>query len=238
MAFVAKSALATGTTTLLPTYASATAGNLLVACVTADMATPKPFTITGTGAATGGWFQIPPGVLAVNVQAEIWWKVALGSDTMPTWNMAGTLAECIVSEFSSTVFLDQNGVTNGTTGPSTVTQRSKDGGTGRLMVCCGKYRASVATTSTFTDNICAQGVGTGVSVLGDNGATSAVAWHHSCYSTSATTGTSADTWVSTSSATTTHRTLVSASFSTAQNGAFIPALRLITRQTVTRAANW
>jgi hypothetical protein len=107
-AYVGKSALATGSTTVTPTYGSATKGNLLTACVTSHCTTSS--TLTGSSA---GWTRRQldqPGTVET---VEIWDKTAAGSDTMPTWNFAsGTLSSVIVTEFSGVTTTYWNSATH------------------------------------------------------------------------------------------------------------------------------
>jgi hypothetical protein len=212
--FVGESALATGTTTVTPVYASAVAPNLLVATVTAQMTTPGSFTLTG---ATTGWVQ-GPNIGATNIQTEIWYKVAVGSDVMPTWNMAaGTEAACTISEYSfaaaTSHVLDKSGTATGTTTPVTVTAGGTDTTATDLIVCVRKVRASGAgLNATSTDNVNGAGVGTNINVLNDDGGTSQSSHHHDLYVTAAATGGSADTDVATWTQVTTHAALAIASF--------------------------
>lgn len=208
MAFVGKSALATGNTTVTPVYAGAVAGNLLTAFVTANQTTATAFTLSG---ATTGWSAVvQEGDLTV--EAEIWQKIAVGSDTMPTWQGGTSLMECEISEFSTTVTLDQSGGASGTLSPETVTAAGIDGGTGRLIIGVRKMRAAAATTTTTTDNVNSLGVGTGINILGSNISTSQNSWHFSFYVTTAVTGSVADNDVATWSATTVRSALAIASF--------------------------
>jgi hypothetical protein len=222
MAFIGKSPLTgPGTTTATPVYASATAGNLLSAMVVSHCTTPS--TLSG---ATTGW-TLRKGVYTASVNVcEIWEKIAVGSDTMPTWNFAaGVESAVIVAEFSSTVTIDQSGSGNGTSSPVTATNSGTDGGTGRLIVVCAMIRPSTVTTTTATHNVNSLGVGTGINIIGDNTATAGIETHqHSIYVTTATTGSVADNDVVTATGTLAHFDVAIASYAaagTVANGDFL-----------------
>lgn len=221
MAFVGKSAITgPGTTTATPVYASAVAGNLLTAFVVSHCTTPS--TLSG---ATTGWALVK-GVYTANVNVcEIWAKTAVGSDTMPTWNFSGaTESSVTVAEFSGTTVLDQIGSGNATTSPVTATATGTDGGSGRLIVVCAMSRDG-ANAVTMTHNVNSLGVGTGINIIGDNTATGTISTHqHSIYCTTATTGSSADTDVVTSTGAMVHFDVAIASFTSsavAANGNFL-----------------
>lgn len=212
MAFVGSSAVATSNLSVTPAYTHATAGNLLVAMLTGHSSAAGSMTCSD-----GAWAAVQQVQSGTVECAEVWTKTAVGSDAMPTWtgNPTSSQMACIVAEFSGTVILDQSGTsTGGTTSPNTVTAGGTDGGTGRLIICVEAIRASAAGTSTFTDNVCSLGVGAGVHVLGDTGATSQASHHHSLYVTTATTGTSADNWIGTWTQVTQHVAQVIVSFAT------------------------
>jgi hypothetical protein len=206
MAFVGASALATGSTTVTPVYASAVKGNLLTAFVTSHSTSGS--TLSGS---TAGWVQREAVVASTDI-AEIWDKIATGNDTMPTWNFTGSVSAVIVAEFSQNTVFDRGGTQTGTTSPITVTASGTDGGSGRLIVAVRGIRTSASTTNTWTDNVNSLGVGTGINVLGDNGATSQASHHRSLYVTIASTGNSADNDVATWSSSTAHAALAIASY--------------------------
>lgn len=165
-------------------------------------------------------------------------KIAVGSDTMPTWNGATALMACDVAEFSGTVTLDQHGNALGTASPITVTASGTDTGTSRLVVAVRCFRAASAFTSTTnTDNFNSLGVGTGVNVINDDGATSQINHHRSTYCATATTGASADNDVMVWSGTSAHAGCVIASFY-APGIPILLASSLIARQARPRAATW
>jgi len=195
VAYVNKSALVQGSTTVQPTYSSATAGNLLVAFVCANVSSAASFTLSG---ATAGWTRRQSAVAgpgAAGLVAEIWDKQATGSDAMPTWNGGTTLMSCEVAEFSGTVIYDKGGAATGTVSPVTYSCSSTDVGLAELIVFINSEReASTAHTAAFTNNVNSLGSGspgTGVTVLGTY-LNSAVNHVQSAYVTTATTGTSAD----------------------------------------------
>lgn len=234
MAFVGASPLATGSaTSITPVYSTATAGNVLICCVTSQMTTPASFTLTGS---TTGWTQRQH-VGATNVECEIWDKIAVGSDTMPTWNAAGGNSEwgCIVAEFSVTVTYDQGGTQTGSTSPATVTASVADTTSSDLIVAVRMLRGgSAGLNSTSTDNVNSLGVGTGINVLGDDGGTSQTGHHHSLYVTTATTGGSADNDVATWTFTSTHAALCIGSWQAAAVTAY-PLVPFVKLQAVKRA---
>lgn len=222
MAFVGKSALASGSVTVTPTYASATAGNVLVAFVTAQLSLAANMTLSG---ATTGWTARAQ-VGNVNTQVEIWDKIAVGSDTMPTWNsIAGSTVVCQVAEFSSTVTFDQTGTNTALTSPLTVTASGTDASVSDLIVAVVQERAAGAGTEVFTHNVNSLGVGTGINILGDNSGTSQISHHHSIYVTTATTGGSADNDVITWSVTSGHAAAAIASYRASAADTFPPRLR-------------
>lgn len=191
------SALQQGTTTVTPVYTGSGAGipiqpgSLLVAMVDANMATPAPFTLTGS---TAGWTQrVISDVLAAVLEVEIWDKIAVGGDTMPTWNATtGTVMTCEVAEVSLTTIFDQSGTGVGVASPFTVTASGVDAGTGRVTFCIVRESQVGSSAVTFTDNVNGQGVGVGVTLLGDNSASSLSGHHHSLVALASPTGVSAD----------------------------------------------
>jgi hypothetical protein len=101
--FIGKSPLDASTSGgALPVYAGALIGNLLTAFVTTSDATPAQTTLSGTSAATNGWTCRVPAT-GTNCETEIWDKIAVGSDVMPTWNTAtGTRISVQIAEFGVT----------------------------------------------------------------------------------------------------------------------------------------
>lgn len=180
---------AVGVASVTPSYtpAGGATGHLLSALVTSHCTTPS--TLTGTSAATTGW-SLRQGVYPGSVEvSEIWEKIALGSDVMPTWNFASGTASCVtIAEFSGTTLDDQTGTGTGTTGPTTGTNSGVDGGTGRLVVFCNAYRQGTGGAITVTDNVNGQGAGVGVTVLGDTTGLTQASHQSSGYSLSASTG--------------------------------------------------
>jgi len=229
MAFVAKSALATGGASVTPVYTTATAGNVLVALVSANSSKAGTCVLSGS---TTGWTKRASAIAnpgAAGEIAEIWDKIAVGSDVMPTWTppATATLSACIVAEFSSTTVFDQGGTQIGTVTPLTATATAIDGGTGRLIVALVAERNTAATT-TFTDNVNSLGVGTGINILGNNSTVSQANHHHSIYVTTATTGTVADKEVATWSVVSTRAAVAIASYKVSGGTTFPQTLTVVT----------
>jgi hypothetical protein len=183
-----------GTTTNTPTYTGARAGSMLYIAVTANMATPAAFTITGN---TTGWSaSIQVTNAASTLEVELWSKVATGNDGMPTFNAtAGTVMYAEVAEVAnlSSNAIDQTGSAIGTASPLTATAGGTDGGTGRIVVAVVGQRQVGSATSSNSDSF---NLGTGtVTVLGDNGSLSQSHHSHSCVCIGSTTGSVADTYV-------------------------------------------
>lgn len=191
MAFINKSALATGSTTALPVYASAVRDNLLLSFVGANETAPAQSTLSGTSAATTGW-SLVIGHSATNNRCEIWQKIALGSDTMPTWNGGTTLMSCAVAEFSQTTLLDQTGSGAVTTTPGAVSASAKDGGVGRLIVAMLIQRDLNTANSQVSAMVDTYGGSGTANVIADNVTTSQNQHVHSSYCVNATTGSAAD----------------------------------------------
>lgn len=196
MAFVGKSPLATGTTSITPVYASATSGNLLVAILSGERGTAAQFTATANGT---GWTQAVQenstgGSPTGSAQTEIWYKLAVGSDTMPTWAYvggSGAYMRCQVAEFSLTTVLDKTGVVAGSTTPVTVTAGGTDTTTSDLVVVgLTIYRASANAGTAFTHNVNGAGAGVGINTLAAE--TASQGTHHNSIYAMPTTGTSAD----------------------------------------------
>jgi hypothetical protein len=224
MGYVDQSATAIGVATVTPTYTAAAERRLLIATITSHCTTPS--TLSG---ATAGWALLPGAVsypLAIEV-CEIWAKISDAADVaggnMPTWNFAsGTQSAACISEWSDTTVMDQFGTVVGTVSPNTVTANAPDNGHGRVVVFCGALRQVSAGTTTITNNVNGQGVGTNVSVLGDTTAVNQASHQLSGYSVGSPTGTSADTEVMTSTTVTQHVGLVLVSLTTADAWGAIP----------------
>lgn len=208
MALVGQSALATGSTTITPVYAGATAGNLLIAFLSGNQASALgPYTCSD-----GSWTAIAQEPsLTPFCRSEMWTKIAVGSDTMPTWSNNSTLFECGVIEWSLQTTLDQTGVKTGALSPETVTASGVDGGTGRVIFAMVSERQAAAATETFTWNVNSLGVGTGINTAYNTG-TSAAKHINVVYVTTATTGSSADNGVATWNNVSTESALAIASF--------------------------
>lgn len=209
MAFVQKSALATGTTTVTPVLTGTVAGNILWAFVTGNQASALgSFTCSD-----GAWSQIAAAATATTiVRAEIWSKIAVGSDTMPQWGNNSTLMDCSVVEWSGQTTLDKTGTDTGVLSPETVTAAGTDGGTGRVIIVLAAERQTAAATETFTWNVNSLGVGTGINTINNSGASSQAKHSNSIYVTTATTGSSADNGVATWNNVSTGAALVLASY--------------------------
>lgn len=209
MAFVQKSALATGTTTVTPVLTGTVAGNILWAFVSGNQASALgSFTCSD-----GAWSQVVATATATTiVRSEIWSKIAVGSDTMPQWGNNSTLMDCSVVEWSGQTTLDKTGTDTGVLSPETVTASGTDGGPGRVIIVLAAERQTAAATETFTWNVNSLGVGTGINTINNSGATSQAKHSNSIYVTTATTGSSADNGVATWNNVSTGAALVLASY--------------------------
>lgn len=206
MPLLGQSALAQGTTAVTPVYTGAGGGaaiqpgSLLLAFVDANMAIPAAFTLSGS---TGGWTQrVIRSVAADTLEVELWDKIAVGGDIMPTFNgTAGTIINCVIAEVSLTTIPEAFAQSaSGTVSPFTTTNSGTDTGTGRMIAVAQRERQIGAVTVVFTDNVNAQGVGVGVLVIGDNSGLSQAGHTHSIICTIAPTGVTPDSEVLTCTA--------------------------------------
>lgn len=195
---------------------SRTVGHLLIATVGVTGSATLPTT-------PAGW-NIGQQLAGTSCSATVYWKIAAGSDGVPTINaitsglIAGQLAEYSGNGGGNTP-TDQTASAAGTGNPITATAGGTDAATGELLVMCGADRRSVARSpnDTWTSNN-----GT-VTQEGSNNGTSSTD-HYSFGVIIGTTVTTAFTAVMSSSVTTstTGKVVAAASFKLPQ--AFTQAL--------------
>lgn len=148
-----------------------TAGDLLVACVTAEASTSAAATAQASG--TTGWTKQFEAGAGTKCLAAIWTKVATGSDAAPafTSTLSGTaVMTCTLFELTGQAALpfDASGTTTGTTGTAvSVTTSTAPALTGEFAigVFC-RERAAVSSTITAS--------GTGFTLVTNDGSTSSV----------------------------------------------------------------
>ena len=167
-----------------------TAGNTLVATVTVTGSATLPTT-------PSGW-SIGKQVAGTSTSATVYYKVAAGSDGVPT--IAAITSGLIagqLSEYSGVGLIDQSGSATSTSSPVTATAGGANAATGELLICAGADCRSTARASndTWTSND-----GT-VTLAGSNNGTSSVN-HYSFGAIVGTTATTAQTSVMTLSITT------------------------------------
>lgn len=175
--------LTTSAGTNSPAYGQApTAKSLLIAQVACAV-------ISNVACNDGSWSAIPSAD-TTQAEAQVYYKVAVGGDAAPTFAVTAA-ARCTVQLTEWAVpgntghTLDKDGTLLGTVSPSVLACSGTDAGPNRLVIGAFSLHLSAAATASF-------GLSAGYSDLFDDGLTSASSHALFVYSTTVTTGGSAD----------------------------------------------